>query len=150
MWDHFRRDKPFKKLSGFFDLLEDYLLWYIDVKLFPYATKMLLSANFMQQEKYNRLDIVTSLMFKRFFIGATAVANPAKNNLNSHLLTSINVFTGVQFGNLRAGLSYDLNTSKIGKTDGIYEISLTYQFNLDIKCFGCPNYNERSRNRKSF
>ncbi len=132
--------------AGYEFLMADY----IDVKLFPYATKMLLSANFMQQGKYNRLDIVTSLMFERFFIGATAITNPAKNNLNSHLLTSINVFTGVQFEGLRAGLSYDLNTSKIGKTGGIYEISLTYQFDLDIKCFGCPNYNERSRNRKTF
>ncbi len=128
--------------AGYEFLLADY----IDVRLFPYATKMLLSANYMQQGKYNRLDLVTSLMFERFFIGATAVTNPAKNNSNSHLLTSINLFTGIQFDGLRAGVSYDLNTSKLGNTGGIYEISLTYQFDLDIKCFGCPNYTASKRN----
>lgn len=114
---------------------------YIDVQLFPYETKMLVSANYMQQGQYNRLDLVTSLMFRNLFIGASAVTNPAKNNSNSHLLTSVNLFTGIQLEGLRAGVSYDLNASKIGKTGGIYEISLSYQFDLDIKCFGCPNYN---------
>jgi type IX secretion system PorP/SprF family membrane protein len=113
---------------------------YIDVLLFPYATRMLFTANYMQQGQYNRLDIGSSLMFERIFFGLTAVTNPAKNNNNSHLLTSINAFTGLQYENLRFGVSYDFNTSKIGRTGGVFELSLTYQFNLDIKCFGCPDY----------
>jgi hypothetical protein len=94
----------------------------------------------MQQGRYNRLDIGTSILFEKMFFGATAVTNPAKNGINSQLLTSINLFTGLQYDHLRFGFSYDLNTSKIGKTGGIYELSLTYQFNMDVKCFGCPNY----------
>lgn len=130
-------------LSTFYSINAGYefmLADYIDIKLFPYSTKMLLSGNYMQQGQYNRFDFVTSFMFEKLFLGAMAVTNPAKNNNNSHLLTSINLFTGVQFEGLRAGLSYDFNTTKIGKTGGIYEVSLSYQFDLDIKCFGCPNY----------
>jgi hypothetical protein len=38
--------------------------------------------------------------------------NPAKNGIDSHLLTSVNLFTGLQYDHLRFGFSYDLNTSK--------------------------------------
>ena len=130
--------------AGYEFLLADY----IDVSFFPFSTKMLVSANYMQQGNYNRLDFVTSFMFENLFLGAMAVTNPAKNNNNSHLLTSVNLFTGVQLAGLRAGLSYDLNTSKIGRTGGIYELSLTYQFDLDIKCFGCPNYQVKFKKSK--
>lgn len=132
-------DTFFSLSTGYEFLLADY----IDVTFFPYATKMFVTSNYMQQGRYNRLDIGTSILFEKMFFGATAVTNPSKNGIDSHLLTSVNLFTGLQYDHLRLGLSYDLNTSKIGKTGGIYELSLTYQFNLDIKCFGCPNYTGR-------
>lgn len=122
--------------AGYEFLLADYL----DVSLFPYATKLMLSANFMQQGEYNRLDVGTAFLFERLLFGATFVTNPARNDSNSHLITSINAFTGFQLNGFRLGVSYDFNTSRIGRTGGVYEISLTYQFDLDIKCFGCPNY----------
>jgi type IX secretion system PorP/SprF family membrane protein len=130
-------------LNTFFSLSTGYeflLADYIDVQFFPYATKMFVTSNYMQQGRYNRLDIGASILFEKMFFGAAAVTNPAKNGINSQLLTSVNFFTGLQYDNLRLGLSYDLNTSKMGRTGGIYELSLTYQFNLDKKCFGCPNY----------
>lgn len=133
-------------LNTFFSLSTGYeflLANYIDVKFFPYATKMFVTSNYMQQGRYNRLDVGASILFEKMFFGATAVTNPAKNGFNNQLLTSVNLFTGLQYNHLRLGLAYDLNTSKIGKTGGIYELSLTYQFNLDIKCFGCPNYTGR-------
>jgi type IX secretion system PorP/SprF family membrane protein len=129
-------DTFFSLSTGYEFLLADY----VDVIFFPYATKMFVTSNYMQQGRYNRLDIGTSILFEKMFFGATAVTNPAKNGINSQLLTSINLFTGLQYDHLRFGFSYDLNTSKIGKTGGIYELSLTYQFNMDVKCFGCPNY----------
>ena len=94
----------------------------------------------MQQDRGNRLDVGASILFEKMFFGATAVTNPTKNGFNNQLLTSVNLFTGLQYNHLRLGFAYDLNTSKIGKTGGIYKLSFTYQFNLDIKCFGCPNY----------
>jgi type IX secretion system PorP/SprF family membrane protein len=126
----------FSLSSGYEFLFADYL----DVSFFPYATKMFLTSNYMQQGRYNRLDIGGSILFEKMFFGATAVTNPSKNGIDGQLLTSVNLFTGLQYEKLRLGLSYDINTSKIGKTGGVYELSFTYQFNLDVKCFGCPNY----------
>jgi type IX secretion system PorP/SprF family membrane protein len=130
-------------LNTFFSFSSGYeflLANYIDVKFFPYATKMFLTTNYMQQGQYNRLDIGGSILFEKMFFGATAVSNPSKNGMNSQLITSVNLFTGLQYDKLRLGLSYDINTTNIGNTGGVYELSLTYQFNLDVKCFGCPNY----------
>lgn len=130
-------------LDSFFSLSAGYeflLADYIDVNFFPYATKMFVTSNYMQQGPYNRLDIGASILFEKVFFGTTFVTNPAKNGIGNDLLTSVNFFTGLQYEHLRLGISYDLNTSQIGKTGGIYELSLAYQFNLDKKCFGCPNY----------
>ncbi|PKB15348.1 type IX secretion system membrane protein PorP/SprF [Flavobacterium sp. 5] len=130
-------------LESFFSLSAGYeflLADYIDVHFFPYATKLFVSSNYMQQGPYNRLDLATSILFEKMFFGTSFVTNPAKNGIGNDLLTSVNFFTGLQYEHLRLGLSYDLNTSKIGKTGGIYELSFAYQFNLDKKCFGCPNY----------
>ncbi|MEO7976647.1 type IX secretion system membrane protein PorP/SprF [Flavobacterium sp.] len=130
-------------LNTFFSLSAGYeflIIDYIDVLLLPYETKFFVTSNYMQQGRYNRFDLGASILFEKIFFGATAVTNPAKNGTNGDLLTSVNLFTGLQYENLRLGLSYDLNTTKIGKTGGIYELSLTYQFDLRKKCFGCPNY----------
>ncbi|WP_248722787.1 PorP/SprF family type IX secretion system membrane protein [Seonamhaeicola sp. ML3] len=95
---------------------------------FPYFdyNDIMISANYMQQGEFNRLDITSMIKLEKLFLGATAVTNPAKNSNNSHLLTSINAFAGLELEQLRFGFSYDFNTSNIGRTDGVYEISITY------------------------
>ncbi len=95
---------------------------------FPYFDRndMLISANYMQQGAYNRLDIGTTVKLEKLMLGAMAVTNPAKNSNNSHLLTSINTFIGLEMEQLRFGFSYDINTTNIGRTDGVYELSITY------------------------
>ena len=130
-------------LNTFFSVSAGYeflVIDYIDVLLLPYETKFFLTSNYMQQGRYNRLDLGASILFEKIFFGATAVTNPAKNGINNDLLTSVNLFTGLQYEHMRLGFSYDFNTTKMGKTGGIYELSLTYQFDLRRKCFGCPNY----------
>ncbi|ALJ03640.1 hypothetical protein APS56_00080 [Pseudalgibacter alginicilyticus] len=104
---------------------------------FPYFDRndMLIYANYMQQGSYNRLDIGSTIKLEKLLIGAIAVTNPAKNDTNSHLLTSVNTFIGLEFDQLRFGFSYDLNTSKIGRTDGVYELSITYL----ADCLICRN-----------
>mgnify|MGYP000114947238 CR=1 FL=1 len=104
---------------------------------FPYYDRndFILSANYMQQGEFNRLDLGTTIKFNKLFLGAIAVTNPAKNNNNSHLLTSINALVGVEFEKLRFGFSYDINTSNIGRTDGVYELSITYL----AGCLVCRN-----------
>ena len=104
---------------------------------FPYLNRndMQLSANYMQQGEYNRLDLGAMVKIDKLMLGAMAVTNPAKNNSNSHLLTSINAFVGLEFEQLRFGFSYDVNTTNIGRTDGVYELSLTYL----SRCLICQN-----------
>jgi type IX secretion system PorP/SprF family membrane protein len=115
----------------------------IDVRFLPFDTRLMITGNYMHQGRFNRFDLGTSLSVGRFFLGTTLVTNPAKNSGNSHLLTSVNAFTGLQYTNFRFGISYDFNTSDIGRTGGVYELSLTYQFDSEAKrCFGCPDYQD--------
>lgn len=112
----------------------------IETGFLPYETRMMVTGNFMDQGGYNRLDIGTSMIFSQLVIGATAALNPMKKTDQSHTLTSINLFSGLQYENFKIGFSYDINTSKIGRTGGVFELGLVYQFDVEArKCFGCPN-----------
>jgi type IX secretion system PorP/SprF family membrane protein len=114
----------------------------IETGFLPYETRMMVTGNFMEQGGYNRLDIGTSIIFSQLVIGATAALNPIKKTDQSHTLTSINLFSGLQYEKFKIGFSYDINTSKIGRTGGVFELGLVYQFDVEArKCFGCPNYN---------
>ncbi|MFV7236009.1 PorP/SprF family type IX secretion system membrane protein [Flavobacterium sp. ZB4R12] len=126
----------FSANAGYEFLLGDY----IDITYFPYETKMLLTSNYMHQGECSRFDLGTGLVFKKFFFGVSVATNPGRKTENSHFLTSVNAFGGLQYEHFKFGYSHDFNTSKIGKTGGIYELSVTYQFDLKVKCFGCPNY----------
>lgn len=129
-------------LDMFFNISTGYefeIAEYITTTFLPYETRMLLTANYMSQGEYNRLDTGGSLIFNHFVIGATAALNPIKKIKESHILTSINLFSGLQYEHFKIGFSYDLNTSKIGKTGGVFELGLVYQFDVEArKCFGCP------------
>lgn len=95
---------------------------------FPFMNdySIMMTVNYMQQGQYNRLDVGSLFQVNEFLMGLTAATNPARNDDNSHLLTSINAFIGLEFTEFRFGLSYDLNTSQIGNTRGVYEFSMTY------------------------
>lgn len=111
---------------------------------FPYFdyNDMMFSINYMQQGPYNRLDIGTTAQMNQLMLGAIVVTNPSKNDDNSHLLTSINAFIGLQMEKLRFGLSYDINTTNIGRTDGVYELSITYLTGC-LKCRNPANLERR-------
>lgn len=126
----------FSANAGYKFLLADY----IDVIRLPYETEMLVTANFMKQGEYSRLDLGTELIFKKFFFGVGAVTNPMRTTSNAHFVTSINALAGLQYEHLKFGISRDFSLSKIGRTGGIYELSLSYQFDLDVNCLGCPQY----------
>lgn len=112
---------------------------YIDTRFLPFETRMMVTGNFMTQGGYNRLDIGSSLIFNNFTAGLTAAINPFKKAEQSHMLTSLNLFSGLQYENFKIGFSYDINTTKIGNTGGVFELGLIYQFDVEArKCFGCP------------
>ena len=110
---------------------------------FPFLNdyKIMMTANYMQQGEYNRLDIGSLFTVNQFLVGVTAATNPAKNDESSHLLTSINAFVGLEYEAFRFGLSYDANTTNIGRTDGVYEFSLTYL----SRCRNCKVDRRRKR-----
>jgi type IX secretion system PorP/SprF family membrane protein len=110
---------------------------------FPFLKdyRIMMTANYMQQGEYNRLDVGSLFQANQFLLGVTVATNPARNDGNSHLLTSVNGFLGLEFEAFRFGLSYDMNISKIGRTNGVYEFSVTYM----SRCRTCPT--DRSRKR---
>ncbi|MDH7914247.1 PorP/SprF family type IX secretion system membrane protein [Winogradskyella sp. SYSU M77433] len=110
---------------------------------FPFLNdyKIMMTANYMQQGEYNRLDIGSLFTVNQFLVGVTAATNPAKNDDSSHLLTSINAFVGLEYEAFRFGLSYDANTTNIGRTNGVYEFSLTYL----SRCRNCKVDRRRKR-----
>lgn len=106
----------------------------------PEETKLLLTTNYMMQGQYNRLDIGGALIFEMFTFGVTTATNPGGKSSNSHFVTSINPFGSIQLDHFVFGYSYDFNTSKLGQSRGVYELSLTWQLDLEYKCWGCPNH----------
>ena len=110
---------------------------------FPFINddnRVLITANYLRQGRSDRFDIGPLFQFDRFLLGITAATNPSSNSISNHLLTSVNGFFGLEYTKFRFGVSYDMNTSKIGNTKGVYEFSMT--FLSDCK------YCKRNRQRK--
>lgn len=99
-----------------------------------------LLTNFMHQGQYNRFDIGPQYVNGHISFGLLAATNPIRTNPNSHFLTSLNAYAGLKYEGFKFGYSYDFSTSQIGRTGGVYEISISYEFDKNEKCFGCPNY----------
>lgn len=108
------------------------------ISFFPDQTNVLLTANYMRQAQYNRLDFGTALEFNPFIVGVLAATNPEGKSNNSHLLTSINLFGSIQLSRFVFGYSYDISTSQMGNTHGVHELSLTWQ--IGRECSSCDNY----------
>lgn len=102
--------------------------------------KLFVLANGMMQGAYNRFDLGAKYEMDRFAFGLLAATNPVKTDSNSHFLTSINAFVGMDWEGFRFGYSYDFNVTEIGRTGGVYELSVSYDFLNNDNCFGCPDY----------
>lgn len=107
-------------------------------KLIPEGTNLLLTGNYMRQSQFNRLDLGAIMEFPRFSLGVIAATNLERKSENSHLLTSLNPVMSLKLGEFTFGYSYDLNTSKIGRTQGVHELTLTWQSSR--RCDDCDNY----------
>lgn len=119
--------------SGYSLSLDDSHLTFI-----PDQTNILLTANYMKQAQYNRLDFGTAIELKPLMVGVIGATNPGGKSDNSHLLTSVNIFGSIQLNRFVLGYSYDINTSKLGNTQGVHELSLTWQ--IGRECSSCDNY----------
>lgn len=107
-------------------------------KIIPEDSDILITANYMRQSQYNRLDIGGVLDFSRLSIGVIAATNPEGKSSNSHFVTSINPILSFKFSEFTFGYSYDFNTTNIGRTQGVHELTLTWQSNY--RCDDCDNY----------
>lgn len=135
------RNEPLEMLLSLSTGYELKLLDYVDVAILPNEAKLLATANYMRQGRFDRLDVGTIFDFDKFLIGSTFTMDILDKVQNSHFLTSINPFFGIRLNDLKLGVSYDINTSKIGRTNGVYEFSLTYRFSSPYEnCGGCPTY----------
>ncbi|TBV25656.1 hypothetical protein DMZ43_12020 [Meridianimaribacter sp. CL38] len=110
---------------------------------FPFLNdySIMLTTNYMQQGEYNRLDLGAMFQVNQFLAAITAASNPNGSSSNSHLLTSVNAFFGLEYTDFRFGVSYDFNTSQIGRTNGVYELSVTYL----SRCRSCTTQRGRKR-----
>tara|TARA_B110000208_G_scaffold174322_1_gene218920 strand:- start:51 stop:938 length:888 start_codon:yes stop_codon:yes gene_type:complete len=102
--------------------------------------KLFVLANAMQQGDYNRFDLGAKYQMDNFSFALLAASNPNKVDPNSHFLTSVNAFMGLDWEGFRFGYSYDFNMTEIGRTGGVYELSISYDFFNNYECFGCPDY----------
>ena len=108
------------------------------LRFLPDDTDVLFTFNYMRQSQYNRLDIGGMLEMPMFTFGVIAATNPERKSGNSHFITSINPIVSMKSGEFTFGYSYDLNTSRIGRTQGVHELTLTWQSNHT--CNKCDNY----------
>lgn len=107
--------------------------------ILPEETKLLVTVNYMRQSQFNRLDVGGALKFRDLLFGANLVTNPEGKSNNSHLITSVNPYLSVHFGDFNFGYSYDISTSKLGHTQGIHELSLTWQLRFCETCVAKVN-----------
>ncbi len=104
----------------------------------PDESDVLFTFNYMRQAQYNRLDVGAIVELPMFSLGAIAATNLEGRSSKSHLITSINPVLSFKQGQFTFGYSYDLNTSRIGRTQGVHELTLTWQ--SDYTCNKCDNY----------
>jgi type IX secretion system PorP/SprF family membrane protein len=109
-----------------------------NLAIFPNQTNVLLTANYIRQAQYNKLNMGTAIELNPFIVGVIAETNPEGKSNNSHFLTSLNLFGTIQLDRFVLGYSYDISTSKLGNTRGVHEISLTWQ--IGRECASCDNY----------
>jgi type IX secretion system PorP/SprF family membrane protein len=107
----------------------------------PDDSDVMFTFNYMRQSQYNRLDLGGVVEMPMFSFGLIAATNPQGKSDNSHFITSINSVISMKLGEFTFGYSYDFNTSQIGHTQGVYELSLTWQ--SDHTCNRCDNYKVR-------
>ena len=86
-------------------------------------------ANYMHQNSFSRFDFGGQYTFNnQFSIGVTATTNPARTTDQAPVLNSINPFVGLRWKEFKFGMSYDLNTTNIGNTGGVFEFLISYEF----------------------
>lgn len=109
--------------------------------IIPDGSHIILTANYMRQSQYNRLDIGTVFDTDFMSIGVLFATNPEGRSSRSHFLTSVNPIISFKFGEFIAGYSHDFNTSALTRMQGIHEFSLVWQSSR--KCGKCHSFTSK-------
>lgn len=88
-----------------------------------------LNFNYMRQSNFDRFDLGTYIEFNNIAFGVSGVVTPTTIDADSHKFTSLNLLTNLTYRRFTFGYSYDLNLSNLRRTKGIFEISISYNFN---------------------
>ncbi|RRJ93048.1 PorP/SprF family type IX secretion system membrane protein [Flavobacterium macacae] len=120
--------------------------------LIPQESTLLVTANYMRQGQYNRLDLGTVMDFGQLGFGVIVATNPEGKSANSHFVSSVNPVTTFKLNEFTLGYSYDWNVSKLGRTQGVHELKLIWQssrrcdkckyYSTKLKRNGGPGYNK--------
>ena len=92
------------------------------------GTHLFVTANYMHQGPYNRIDFGAEFEISSFFIGLLSSATVNSEIAGANTFLSINPITGLEFDQFKIGLSYDFPVSSIGNNAGTAEI--TFQYDL--------------------
>lgn len=92
------------------------------------GTHLFVTANYMHQGPYDRIDLGAEFEISRFFIGLLSSTTVNSDIAGANTLISLNPITGIEFDNFKIGLSYDYPVSRIGNNAGTAEI--TFQYDL--------------------
>lgn len=92
------------------------------------GTHLFVTANYMHQGPYDRIDFGAEFEISSFFIGLLTSATVNNDIEGADTFLSINPITGIEFDQFKIGLSYDYPISSIGNNAGTAEITL--QFDL--------------------
>jgi len=88
-----------------------------------------LNFNYMKQANFDRFDLGTYIEFNNIAFGVFGVVAPTTVAADSHKFTSLNLMTNLNYRRFTFGYSYDLNLTDLRGTKGIFEISISYNFN---------------------
>lgn len=141
-------------LDMFFSVHGGYYFEFLNspTNLIPEESTLLLTANYMRQGQYNRLDLGTVMDFGQLGFGVIVATNPEGKSTNSHFVSSVNPVATFKLSEFTFGYSYDWNVSKLGRTQGVHELKLIWQssrrcdkceyYSTKLKRNGGPGYNK--------
>lgn len=112
---------------------------YVDIISFPYEIKLRLSSNFIKQGNFRRIDFGGALVYSNYFFGISANSNLQGFSGGNTTFNSYSLFGGLNYEHLQFGYSYDFNGLNGLNSEGVYELSVLYRFDLYSNCFTCPN-----------
>lgn len=92
------------------------------------GSHLFLTANYMHQGPYDRIDIGAEFELSKFFIGLLSSTTVNSQIEGSNTFISINPIIGLEFDKFKIGFSYDYPISTTGNNAGTAEI--TFQYDL--------------------